>query len=184
MTRERRDHGLGMTTIAFTTAIGTLLTGAAAVGVKVVSDEPMDEIGSSGTEETAPIEHPAPGPGPSEPPETDPTDPPEPEPVAVITVSYRLRPELGEVSEEAELIVDGESVGGWHVDESSTDGAFEVTLVEGEHDYELLGTYDAYDAAGVANPWAVAGSGTLDVLDGEVYEVVWDPVGGFSLELV
>ena len=56
-----------MTTIAFTTAIGTLLTGAAAVGFKVVSDEPMDEIGSSGTEETAPTDHPAPGPGPSEP---------------------------------------------------------------------------------------------------------------------
>jgi hypothetical protein len=172
-----------MMTIALTTAIGTLLTGAAAVGFTVVSDEPMDEIGSSGTEETDPTD--SPEPGPTEPPEPDPTDPPEPETVeAVITVSYRLRPELGEVSEEAELIVDGESVGRWYVDESTTDGAFDVTLVEGEHVYELLGTYYAYDAAGVANPWAVTGGGTLDVLDGEVYEVIWDPVDGFSLELV
>jgi hypothetical protein len=113
-----------------------------------------------------------------------PTDPPQPEPVeAVITVSYRLRSELGEVSEEAELIVDGEPVGGWYVDEATPDGALEVVLTEGEHDYELHGTYVAYDQAGIANPWGVTGAGTIDVLDGEVYEVDWDPVAGFSLEL-
>jgi hypothetical protein len=37
---------------------------------------------------------------------------------------------------------------------------------------------------GIANPWDVAGRGTIDVLDGNVYEVVWDPLSGFSLELV
>lgn len=37
---------------------------------------------------------------------------------------------------------------------------------------------------GIANPWDVAGRGTIDVLDGDVYEVVWDPLSGFSLELV
>jgi hypothetical protein len=30
----------------------------------------------------------------------------------------------------------------------------------------------------------VAGRGTIEVLDGNVYEAVWDPLSGFSLELV
>jgi hypothetical protein len=164
-----------MTTIALTTAIGTLLTGVAALGFKVV--DPMDVIGSS-REEPEPTDplRPAPGPAGSTAAEpavsTEPEPEPEPEPAeAVITVSYRLRPELGEVSEEVELVIDGEPVGGWYLDVSSPDGALDLELDEGEHDYELLGTYLAYDEAGIANPW-------------DVNEVAWEPRAGFSLELV
>jgi hypothetical protein len=173
MSGNRGEHGLGMTTIALTTAIGTLLTGVAALGFKVV--DPMDVIGTS-REEPEPTDPVGPDPEPAGSTRAEPAVSTEPEP--------EPEPELWEISEEVELVVDGEPVGAWYLDESSPDGALDLELTEGEHDYELLGTYVAYDEAGIAIPWDVTGGGTIDVLDGDVYEVAWDPVAGFSLELV
>jgi hypothetical protein len=57
-------------------------------------------------------------------------------------------------------------------------------MASGGHRHRPLRPRIRHRASGIANPWDVTGGGTIDVLDGDVYEVAWEPRAGFSLELV
>lgn len=99
--------------------------------------------------------------------------PPKPIPGRVsISLLVGLRPQFGQLTESAELLVDGRLVATWAASMQAPSRTLSIDgLTEGRHSYELRGEYSYVNALGVPESGPVKGSGSVIISGGARYGI-------------
>ena len=109
-----------------------------------------------------------------------PRTPPPPPPVS-FSVLVGIRPQLGQQSENLELLLDGSPAGAWSADQTRPVQTLNLRAAEGAHSYEIRGDYSYIDQSGALQQRQAFGSGQVTVSAGARLAVSYESDGRFTL---
>ncbi len=107
---------------------------------------------------------------------------PAPRPGTVgFSVLVGIRPQLGQQSENLELLLDGSPAGAWSADQTRPVQTLNLQAGEGTHSYEIRGDYSYIDQSGALQQRQAYGSGQVTVSAGARLAVSYESDGQFRL---
>jgi hypothetical protein len=159
---ETRRGGFWAIVAGLITAVGTLITALATAGIISANRDADQGPVATFTSSQAPVSARQSQP----PPETT-------QPLARFTVIVGIRPQLGQLTENVELLLDGGQAATWTADQANPQQTLQLEARPGRHRYQFRGTYTWVNPLGVTQRALVNGQGSVQVVDGARLVVVY-----------
>jgi hypothetical protein len=84
-----------------------------------------------------------------------------------------IRPQLGQLDENVELLLDGRGTATWIADQANPQQTLQLEVRPGRHRYEFRGSYTWVNPFGVRQPAVVNGQGIVQIVEGTRLVVVY-----------